>query len=307
MALLILMPNRDASALAGALDLLDPTLDVRVWPQCGNTDDIVAAVTWNHPFGELARFGNLRLVSSYGAGVDHLLSDPGLPRDVALARFVDRRLVDDMAEYVLTAVLAWRRGWAEHRDAQLEGRWAPRSYPRSTSVLVLGLGQLGAASARRLAAAGFATAAWSRTPHSLPGVRCVQGSGGLLDVLPEADVVVCMLPLTAATEGILDRGFFAGMQRGSYLINVGRGRHLVEADLLAALDQGRPAGACLDVFADEPLPLEHPFWRDRRITVTPHVASLTDPASVAEQLVADLRAMDGGGEIRHPVDRERGY
>jgi glyoxylate/hydroxypyruvate reductase A len=278
-----------------------------VWPECGRSEDIVAAVTWSHPPGELTRFRNLGLVSSYGAGVDHLLADPGLPRDVALARFVDPRLVDDMAEYVLTAVLAWRRGWAALRDAQREGRWAPRSYPRATSVLVLGLGQLGAASARRLAAAGYATAGWSRTPRSLPGVRCVHGNDGLLDVLPAADVVVCMLPLTAATEGILDRRFFSAMKSGSYLVNVGRGRHLVEADLLAALGDGRPAGACLDVFVEEPLPPEHAFWRDPRITVTPHVASLTDPASVAEQLVADLRSVARGGDVRHPVDRVRGY
>ena len=307
MTLLIMMPQRDTSALVEAVDRLDPALEVRVWPQCGKIDDIVAAVTWNHPPGELARFPNLRLVSSYGAGVDHLLADPGLPEGIVLARFVDAHLVDDMAEYVLTAVLAWRRGWAALRDAQREARWLPLPYPRSTSVLVLGLGKLGEAAARRLAAAGFATAGWSRTPRSLAGIRCVHGSAGLLEVLPDAEVVVCMLPLTPATEGILDRRFFAAMRRGSYLVNVGRGRHLVETDLLAALERDRPAGACLDVFAEEPLPPEHPFWRDGRITVTPHVASLTDPASVAEQLVADLRSVASGGEVRHPVDRVRGY
>lgn len=307
MALLILMPKRDTSALVEAFDRLDPALDVRVWPRCGNAEDIVAAVTWNHPAGELARFPNLRLASSYGAGVDHLLADPGLPKDVVLARFVDDHLVADIAEYVLTAVLAWRRGWVAHRDAQHGSRWRPLPYPGSTSVLVLGLGHLGGPTARRLAAAGFATAGWSQSVRSLPGVHCVHGTDGLFGVLPEADVVVCMLPLTAATVGILDRRLFAAMKPGAYLVNVGRGGHLAEADLLAALDEGRLAGACLDVFREEPLPPDHPFWRERRITVTPHVASLTDPVSVARQVVADLRAVSCGGAVRHPVDRDRGY
>jgi len=307
MALLVVMPQRDPSALVDALSALDPGLEVRVWPRCGDPTEIVAAVTWNHPPGELARFPNLRLVSSYGAGVDHLLADPTLPTDVVLARFVDDRLADDMAEYVLTAVLAWRRGWAAHRDAQRAARWEPRPYPRSTAVLVLGLGRLGGAAARRLAAAGFPTTGWSRTPRDVPGIPSVHGPEGLREALPQADVVVCMLPLTPATEGILDCRLFAAVRPGAYLIHVGRGRHLVEDDLLAALDEGRLAGACLDVFAEEPLPVGHPFWSDPRITVTPHVAALTDPASIAEQLVADLQAVARGEPVRHPVDRARGY
>lgn len=307
MSLLVMMPTRDPGPVLGALSRLAPELAVAVWPEVPDPGGVEVALCWQHPHGALAGFPRLEVAMSFGAGVEHLLADPGLPAGVTVSRFVDERLVADMAEYVLAAVLAWRRGWALHRDAQHERAWRPRAYPRSNSVLVLGLGRLGAAAALRLAANGLDVVGWSRTPHALPGVRCVHGAEGLDAALPGADVVVCMLPLTAATAGILDRDLLGRMRPGGYLVNVGRGAHLVEKDLLAALGSEMLAGACLDVFAEEPLPREHPFWGEPRITVTPHVASLTDPEAVARQAVATVASVRAGQLPPNPVDRERGY
>jgi len=307
MALLVLMPDLDATDLVAALRSAQPDLDLRVWPECGDVADVEFVVSWNHPAGELRRFPNLRAVSSFGAGVDHFLDDPGYPAGVVTVRVVDGDLERDMAEYVLCAVLAHRRHWNWYHDSQEAAQWKPRSYSRAATVLILGLGRLGAATARLLAAVGVKVIGWSRTAKELPGVRCIAGRAELYGVLTTADVVVCMLPLTPDTKGILDADLFARCRRGAYLVSVGRGRHLVESDLFEALADGRLSGACLDVFATEPLPADHPFWGHSTITITPHVASLTNPVSVAKQIADNYRRMRCGEELRNRVDLGRGY
>jgi glyoxylate/hydroxypyruvate reductase A len=309
---LFVMPGREPDA-ARVLEIWRqqaPDLDGRVWsPATASTDeDAVVAVVWNHPHGSLADLPRLRGVVSFGAGVDGLLQDPSLPRDILIGRTVDSNLQRDLVEYVQLAVLAWRRSWRRLLEAQQEQRWAPEAYRRDGTIAVLGLGALGQAVAEHLDEIQLGrVVGWSRTQASIPGVRTHSGRSGLADAVADADEVVCCLPLNAETEGILDRRLFRAMRPGSYLINIGRGRHLVEADLLAALDDGQLGGACLDVFAEEPLPPGHPFWSDRRITVTPHVASLTDPGSVAGQLAESVRRIAAGQPPAFPVDRKRGY
>jgi glyoxylate/hydroxypyruvate reductase A len=307
MALLVLMPDRDATDLVAALRNAQSDVDLRVWPECGDVADVKFAVSWNHPHGELLRFPNLEVVSSFGAAVDHFLDDPSYPAGVVTVRVVDPDLERDMAEYVLCAILAHRRHWTWYHDRKKEAQWKPRSYTRSGTVLVLGLGRLGVATARLLASMGMEVIGWSRASKELPGVRCIVGRAELHGALPYADVVVCMLPLTPDTAGILDAEVFARFRRGAYLVSVGRGRHLVESDLLDALADGRLSGACLDVFATEPLPSDHPFWDHPAITITPHVASLTNPASVAEQIADNYRRMSSGEELLNRVDLGRGY
>lgn len=309
MALLVILPGREADAqlLVANLKEIEKGLDVRVWPDVGTPENVEMAVAWNQPKGVLASLPNLRVVASFGAGVEHLVNDPAIPAGVDIVRTVDPALGFGMAEYVVTAIANWRRGWGAYRAAQSCRNWSPRPYALDGSVLILGMGRMGVAVAHALDSVGYRIAGWKRTAGSVDGVECVSGPRALEEVLGTVDVAVCLLPLTVETEGILDCGFFASMKKGSLLINVGRGAHLNEDDLIAGLAEGRPAQAVLDVFREEPLPTGHPFWAHPAITVTPHVASLTDPRGAAERIAENRRRLIAGEPLLDPVERERGY
>ncbi|MEN8164051.1 MAG: NAD(P)-dependent oxidoreductase, partial [Acidobacteriota bacterium] len=186
-------------------------------------------------------------------------------------------------------------------------RWRPRPYEFVSTVLVLGMGRMGSAVAHGLTGVGHRVIGWSRSGRVVAGVECVAGRQALEEVLPQADVVVCLLPLTPNTEGILGHEFFSLMKKRSLLVNVGRGGHLVEHDLIAALANGRPGHAVLDVFRQEPLPANHPFWVHPAITVTPHVAALTNPRGAAERIAENRRRLHAGEPLLDLVDRGRGY
>lgn len=288
-----------------ALNAAAPDFDLRVWPDAGAIDEIDYVITWAHPHGFLRQFPNLRAVLSIGAGVDRLLEDTALP-DVPLARMRDAGLTQGMVEFVLARVLHYHRLMPAYEAQQRQGVWRQLGAPlaQDRTVGVLGLGQLGAACALSLAANGFKVRGWSRTPKALPGVECL--SGTLADFLPPCDIVVCLLPLTAQTRGVLNAETFSCLS-GAALINVGRGGHLVEGDLVAALDDGHLANATLDVFEVEPLPTGHPFWSDPRITVVPHASALTPPRTAAPTLVANIRRHLAGSPLEDLVDRAAGY
>jgi glyoxylate/hydroxypyruvate reductase A len=309
MGIAIVMPGRvqDAARLRVALQQLAADLEVWVWPEIPDAEGVVSAVTWKHPAGELGRFPRLRAAISFGAGVEHLLDDTAIPAGVSIARTVDSGLVRDMAEFVVGRVIEHRRGFRQAAADQRTSTWNPRGYPRDWRVLVLGAGRLGGASAEALHRIGHRVTAWSRSGGAPAGVRGISGREALMDELPEADAVICLLPLTEATRGLIDAGFLARMKPGSLLLNAGRGAHLVEDDLVPALDAGRPSTAVLDVFATEPLPGDHPFWRHPRIVVSPHVASLTDPEAVAGSILANHRRAEAGEPLRDAVDRDLGY
>ena len=291
------------------LAALDPGLDIRLFPDTGPVEDITAAVTWNHPPEDLYRYPNLRLLISMGAGVDHLFRPPGPPPGVAVVRLVDRLLTTAMSEYVLLAVLRHHRQDAGYRALQAARVWQELPAPdtEATRIGILGLGMLGGDAARKLAALGFRVAGWSRTPKSLPGIETFAGDGALMPFLARTDILVCLLPLTPATEGILNARTLAALPRGAYLINAARGGHVVEEDLLAALDAGHLSGATLDVFRTEPLPPDHPFWAHPKVIVTPHAASITIPRSVAPQVVDNLARLREGRPLANVVDVSVGY
>lgn len=259
--------------------------------------------------GALQGLPGLRLIQSLWAGVDRLLSDPTLPPDVPVARMVDPAMNLAMAETALWAVLGLHRGFFTYARQQRAVQWQQLAQRRAdeVTVLLLGLGQMGGAVAQRLAAQGYAVSGWSRRPATLPGVATHTGDAALADTLAEADIVVNLLPLTPATTGFFDARRLAGMARGAGLVNLARGAHVVEADLLAALDAGQVGHAVLDVFQVEPLPPLHPFWRHDRITVLPHAAALTDPRSAARVAAANVRAVRCGQPPAHAVDLQRGY
>jgi glyoxylate/hydroxypyruvate reductase A len=288
---------------------LDPKLDIRIWPQIGNADDIEFAIAWNHPPSEFKKFKNLKCIASFGAGVDGILSDPDLPRDVVITRVVESSMPQFMSEYVILSVLNYCRQFDIYKNDKSKKRWQPRIplLARDIQIGIMGLGQLGGDVATKLVQLGFTVAGWSQTPKSIPGVLSYAGSDALGDFLSRTHILICLLPLTAATEGILNRHLFEKLPEGAYLINVARGRHLEEADLLDALESGRLSGACLDVFKVEPLPEDHPFWDNPNIIITPHISSLTDPQAVMPQIFENYQRMKSGKSLLHVVDVERGY
>lgn len=272
-----------------------------------------AAVVANPAPGRLQGLPALALIQSLWAGVDRLLADPTLPAGVPIARMVDPMMNAAMAETALWAVLALQRDFFVYARQQRARQWQPHPQRRAgeTRVTVLGLGEMGRTTAQAIAHQGFAVAGWAareRPGRSVPaGVQAVFGDAALAARLPATDVLVNLLPLTPATRGLLSASLFARLPRGAGIVNLARGAHLVEPDLLAALDAGQVGHAVLDVFAHEPLPPDHPYWSHPRVTVLPHVAAATDPRSAAAVVGANLRALAEGGPIAHLVDRRRGY
>ncbi len=286
-----------------------PGLDIRVWPEVGARDDIEFALVWEPPKGELARYPNLKAIFSLGAGVDHLLDDPGLPAGVPICRVVDRALTAQMSEYVLLNVLRYHRQQPAYARQQAARQWRALKLMQTSErrVGIMGMGVLGQDAAAKLIALGFAVAGWSRTARSVAGVESFHGPDGLAPFLARTEILVCLLPLTPDTEGILNAKTFAHLPAGAALVSAARGGHLVEEDLIPALDTGQLSAASLDVFRNEPLPAEHPFWADGRITITPHVASITDPRSVADLVAENIRRARAGEPFLYVVDTARGY
>lgn len=279
-----------------------------------------AAVVANPPPGTLRGLRGLRLIQSLWAGVERLLKDETLPTDVPLARMVDPSMTAAMAEAALWAVLSWHRGFFDYADQQRQHQWLQRPQRRAdeVAVLVLGHGVMGQAVSARLAAQGYQVSAWRRSeagstanpgPSAMPAgaVRLIAGSARLAAAMGDAQIVINLLPLTNETRGLLSAPLFAQMRPGAALVNFGRGDHLVEGDLLRALEAGRIGHAVLDVFAQEPLPPDHPFWRHPRVTVLPHVAALTDRRTAAAVVADNLDRLSCGLPLQHLVDRQRGY
>lgn len=287
---------------------LMPDRTVRIWPEIGRREDIRYALVWNPEPGMLATLPNLEVIFSLGAGVDGLLKDPALP-DKPIVRMVEDGLTEGMTEYVVMEVLRHHRQIDAYRTRQRAGQWRPlpQKLAHERRVGILGLGVLGADAARMLAALRFDVAGWSRSAKTIPGVECFHGSDGLALFLSGCEILICLLPLTPETRGILNARTFAALPPGAYLINAARGGHLAEADLLAALDEGRLSGASLDVFATEPLPPGHPFWTHPRIMVTPHVASVTHVRGSAAHIVEGIRRYERGLPLENLVDRDKGY
>lgn len=272
-------------------------------------DAIEIAVVANPPAGCLQGMRHLRLIQSLWAGVERLLPDPTLPAGVPLARMVDPAMSEAMAETALWAVLSLHRGWYDCAAAQQARQWTRPAQRRADEVVVgvLGLGALGSTVARRLQANGYDVIGWSRRPASLGDVRTVHGDEGRDHLLRQAELIVNLLPLTPSTRDFFCAATFAAMRAGASLVNLARGAHVVDEDLLDALDAGRLHRAVLDVFHTEPLPAEHRFWTHPRVTVLPHAAAQTDPRTAAAVVTDNVQALREGRPLRHLVDRDAGY
>ncbi|MEA2780164.1 MAG: glyoxylate/hydroxypyruvate reductase [Rhodospirillaceae bacterium] len=309
MAILYCSTWSPAEPLLAAFKAADPTLDLRVWPDSGPVEEIEYVLAWLHPTGELKRFPRLKAIFSLGAGVDKLLRDPDLPHGVPIIRLTDRALTAGMTEYVLLHVLRYHRRVPELEQLQRRAEWVELESPPAwvRRVGILGLGVLGSDAAQKLVALGFDVAGWSNRPKQIAGVTSFTGEDGLAQLLARSEILVCLLPLTQATSGILNARNLAGLPRGAAVINAARGGHVVEPDLLAALDSGQIGHATLDVFSEEPLPSSHPFWRHPKVTLTPHVASLTWAPTATEHIIANIRRHEAGQPMSPLVDPAKEY
>lgn len=306
MSLLVCVPNRDNTKLMQKLTELLPDTKIEQWPEVENLAEVEVVLAWNAPTSLWSQLPNLRLVQSYGAGVDSIDLE-ALPQHVPVARIVDPNLAKDMAEYVLTHVLAHKLRLKQYFAQQQQQIWKPNRSHAFNRVGILGFGELGRAVAMQLLLNGFEVRAWANSEKHYDNVLCFVGQKGYLEVISQSDYVVCLLPLTTQTQGILNQATFSAMPNHAVLINVARGKHVNEQDLLSALDSEEIAGATLDVFAKEPLPAEHPFWHHKKITVTPHAAALTCLNTAVKQIADNVVNAMTGKEIAHVVDKKRGY
>jgi glyoxylate/hydroxypyruvate reductase A len=302
----LLSRSVDMDFLRPILLAADPTLDIRTWPdpRCLEAE---VAVCWQTPPGLYAQMPHLKLVHSIAAGVDNVIAEQDL-RDLPVCRVVDPLLAEGMLQFVLWGVLYFHRKLdAALASARVQEWKRPLQKPASSCrVGLMGLGELGGLIAARLPVLGYTVSGWSRTPRELPGVTVFSGEQDLGAFLAQTDVLVCLLPLTAQTRGILGRKTFDALPQGSTLIHCGRGEHLVEDDLIAALASGQLRGAIVDVFEKEPLRPDHPLWTTPGVVVTPHMATMATYDVVAAQVARNIAQLRAGALLFNPVDTARG-
>lgn len=309
MSVLIVSPGKDPEKWVEALKNQHPGMNIYVYPEEHDPQEVEFALCWNHPRGLFKNYPNLKVIASMGAGVDHIVNDPGLPDDVKITRVVDEMLTNDMSDFVLSQVMNHVRGLHGYTKAQKDKKWETFQYkrPKDTKVGIMGLGVLGNDAANKLTKNGFDVYAWTRTQKECNNITCFHGKEQLEEFLKNSEILVCLLPLTEDTENILNADLFDMLPEGAYVINVARGQHLVEHDLMEMIDKGHLSGASLDVFREEPLPEEHPFWEHPRINITPHIASLTNPESVIPQIVDNYERMKENEPLKNTVEMNKGY
>ncbi|WPB59478.1 glyoxylate/hydroxypyruvate reductase A [Xylophilus sp. GOD-11R] len=285
-----------------------PHIDFRIWPDIGDESRVRYLATWVPPERLAERFPQLQAVFSVGAGVDQI-DFADVPAHVPIVRMIEPAIAERMVEYVTHAVLSIHRGFAAYDAAQAAGRWQPMVAPLAGEVRVgvLGAGQLAQAVLSRLGLFGYDCAAWSRSAKSIVGVQCFAGQESLPAFLARTDILVCLLPLTPETRGILSDELLGALPRGASLVQTGRGGHLDQQALLRRLDGDHLRWAFLDVTEPEPLPPEHPLWRHPKVRITPHIASSTQPDTAVAAVLENLERLARGEPAVGAVDRTRGY
>ncbi len=309
MSVAFISTTKDPAPWIQVLNAQDPTMKIHIHGQGIAPKGIKFALAWNHSPGAFEQYPDLEVICSMGAGVDHLFRDPSLPPDVKICRIVDDQLSAAMSEFVIAQIMNHLKRLNIYKQDQLAEKWRPRPYLMITDVTIgiMGFGQLGRHLANVLLPLGFSINGWSASKKTFPGVHLFSGNQNLAEFLQKTDILVCMLPLTFKTKGILNKKTFQQLPESAFVINVARGGHLVENDLIDMIEKGHLSGAGLDVFETEPLPKNHPFWTHPKIHITPHIASLTDPASVAPQILENYRRMEEGLPLLNTVSKKKGY
>lgn len=285
-----------------------PEADTRLW-QPGDTDPADYVAVWKPVPGIMANRTGLKAIFNLGAGVDAILKLPDLPRDIPIIRVDDGGLAIQMAEYVSYAVLRHFRHFDLYAEQASKREWIDHPIPdkNKCQIGLLGMGILGQRIAQSLQHLEFTVSGWSRTPKHMEGITCLTGADGLEQLLAQSNVLICILPLTEETTDILNHKTLSKLPKGAYVINIARGQHVVEEDLLALVQQGHLSGAMLDVFREEPLPPSHPFWAEPRIQITPHISALTSKETATRQIADKIRRLQQGLPVAGLVDPVRGY
>jgi glyoxylate/hydroxypyruvate reductase A len=306
MSVLVAITGRDNTKLIAKMQSQLPSIRIEQLDDCQDFSSVEFVLAWNAPASLWPKLVNLKAVSSFGAGVDSIDLSL-LPAHVEVVRIVDKQLANDMAEYVLTHVLAQKLRLKEYFLKQQQSEWKPKRAHKHNQVSILGFGELGQACAHRLVSNGFKVNAWSRNPKTSTIATLYHGDDGLTQMLEQTDYLICLLPLTSSTKGIINQQLLKQLPEHAVLINVARGEHVVEADLLDALNNGRIRAATLDVFASEPLPSEHPYWLHPSITLTPHCAALSDLDSVIEQIADNILRLQAKQPLHNSINKTQGY
>ncbi|WP_419903714.1 2-hydroxyacid dehydrogenase [Kiloniella sp.] len=307
--LLTSVPSEEETMWLNSLRASLPEEDIVLQDQVRDKEAVDLAIVANPPQGVLSTLPNLKWIQSLWAGVDALLDDPTLPENSPLVRLIDPTLARSMAESVATYTLMLHRKFPLYVSQQSETNWKQHDMPLAVDrqVGILGLGEMGRASAQLLSQLGFNVRGWSRSLKNVEGVECFSGQQGLSDFLKGLDVVVNLLPLTSETRGILSRSLFEQLPKGAGLLNFGRGGHQVEGDVINALDSGQLSHAVLDVFSQEPLPKDNPLWQHPNITLLPHVAAPTNPGTAVQIVTENVRSFRATEVMPKTVERTAGY
>jgi glyoxylate/hydroxypyruvate reductase len=313
-AFVFITPTWDSKAWANAMQQAMPQRDIRTWPDMGAVTDISYAAAWLPPPNVVKSLPNLKVIFSLGAGVDAILSDPTLPQGVPIVRVNDSDLTNRMSEYVVMHCLIHMRQQRRLDTQQRDKNWHGFEQHAASAMTVgmMGLGVLGTDAVAKLRIMGFNVVGWSRSPKKIDGVTCYAGQKELSAFLGETDILVSLLPATAATDGIINRDLIRRLSRkgpfgAPVLINAGRGRQQNEDDILDCLNSGELHAATLDVFRKEPLPPDHPLWSHPRVTVTPHAAADSEPAVICRYVASQIARFERGGKLENLVDVTRGY
>jgi glyoxylate/hydroxypyruvate reductase A len=309
MALLI-KPGRDPAEnwiKAIAADI--PDLDMRVWPDAGNRDEVEFIIANQLPAGEFASFPNLKFVASTSAGVDRLLTDPDFPAHVPIIRSINTQRTATMCAWVCYQVIGHHRRFDRYRENQPNKIWEHQHYapPDEVGIGVMGLGTLGGTAARTLKGFMYDVAGWSRSPKTMDGIRCFSGADELEAFLARSDIIVSILPGTEETTDLLNRETLALLPAGAYIVNCGRGNLIDDDALIEAMDQGHIAGAALDVFRTEPLPADHPFWSHPKVTMTPHYSSNGGAKHGVGVVIENIRRARAGAPFEDVINKDLGY
>ena len=309
MAIVIIRKDNKLDAWKNALLAKAPEIPIYSYLEEHPKEKITMACVWKQPADTLKQYHNLKCIASFGAGVDFIFKDQSVPKHLPITRVVDPVLASDMSEFVLALILGFFKNLNTYKTDQLKNIWSPQEYIRISDVTVgiMGMGALGEKLAEDLIKNRFEVIGWANSPKIIPGVEVYAGSNQKNTFLSRSNILVCLLPLTKDTTGILNNKLFKELPKQSYVINVARGGHLVDEDLLEYVNNGHLAGAGLDVFHQEPLPVEHPFWNHPKIHITPHVASVSDIESVIPQLLENYRRLKEGLPLINEVSREKGY
>ncbi|MFO7923160.1 MAG: glyoxylate/hydroxypyruvate reductase A [Bacteroidales bacterium] len=309
MAIVVVCDLDNLEPWTKAMKMVDPSVDIITIDEVKDKSSVQFVLAWNYPHGLFREYPGLKTISSMGAGVDHLVNDPLLPENIKIVRIADPMLSQDMYEFSLAVIMNRLRLLTNFRENQIKGVWKRKRYLRISDIHIgiMGTGVIGNHIASQLHKSGFSISGWSRTAGQKVAYKKYHGQQQLPDLLENSDILICLLPLTPATAGILNRDNLQRLPKNAWLINLGRGGHLVDDDLIEVLDSGHLDGANLDVFRKEPLPADHPFWSHPKIFITPHIASLPYPESVAPQIIENYHRTINNKPLINKVNRERGY